>query len=182
MPLHRSSPCTLSSYHILALLRIHKFDENVSTAVHELYPIAHATTLMTDNRADASEQPTSPNGEGQAAPGEDHEEQKGPGDLSISNSTARDVVHWVRDKVDEAEQALAVDAAAASGGGGGGKKQKKKKTTLKQTLMLRGSGIAQYVLTLNLCCSPASCVAAGNPGLAQKLFIIASWTVAWIRT
>jgi hypothetical protein len=37
------------------LLRTHKFEENISTAVKELYPIEHATTLMGDDAEGISE-------------------------------------------------------------------------------------------------------------------------------
>jgi len=44
---------TDDKYEILALLRTHKFEENVATAVKELYPIEHATTMLSDESSGA---------------------------------------------------------------------------------------------------------------------------------
>ena len=82
-------------YEILALLRTHKFEENVLTAVRELYPIEHATTLL----------------------GEDGEAADVTGGISAKTSTPQELLDWINGRVLESEAANAPAAAASSADG-----------------------------------------------------------------
>jgi len=107
---------TDKNYEILALLRTHKFEEGVVTAVKELYPIEHATTLVqaAGERAEAA-----------------------PGTLSAA-SCPEEAMVWLERYVAEA-------SAQAAEAGEGAKKKDKKKFTLKVALQSGGaSDLAQY--------------------------------------
>jgi|MDSY01.1.fsa_nt_gb hypothetical protein len=113
-------------YEILALLRTHKFEENVLTAVRELYPIEHATTLL----------------------GEDGEAADVTGGISAKTSTPQELLDWINGRVLESEAANAPAAAASSADGATAntksKTKKNAKLTLKQALAGRGSGLSQF--------------------------------------
>uniref|UniRef100_A0A6U1AHC6 NFACT RNA-binding domain-containing protein n=1 Tax=Rhizochromulina marina TaxID=1034831 RepID=A0A6U1AHC6_9STRA len=101
------------SYSILAVLRSHKFDETASTAVNQLYPIAHATTLAA------------------AAGGGEADGEGGTTGPLTQESSPDSLREFIR------AQVAAVSEA-------GTKSNKARKLTLKQVLMTRGSGMAQY--------------------------------------
>ena len=66
------------------------------------------------------------------------------GHISANHSTPDQLVGWLVTQIVEDEAAAAAAAAAASGSDGGGKSKKAKKPPLKQLLVNRGSGVAQY--------------------------------------
>jgi len=105
---------TDEKYEILALLRTHKFEENVLTAVKEVYPIEHATTAVS--------------------------EAQGGGAITAQSSPA-DLVDFVKAMVAEAEAGA---RAEEQSGGGSSKAKALKKLTLKLVLQKGGSGLAQY--------------------------------------
>jgi predicted ribosome quality control (RQC) complex YloA/Tae2 family protein len=105
---------TDEKYEILALLRTHKFEENVLTAVKEVYPIEHATSVVPE----------------------------GPPGVLAAQASPAGLVAFVAAVVAEAE--AGARAEAAEKGGGGSKAKALKKLTLKLALQVRGSGLSQY--------------------------------------
>lgn len=137
---------TDGNYEIIALLRSHKFEDDISVQVGEIYPIAFTTTVQQQLSSTSSD--TSSN-------------------CTITDMSPSDFLTWTRERHQEmvaqndeqlrikSEASTVVTVNVASGGGKGGKKgnnqavsgpkkQRAKKMNMRQLLLCKESGVAQF--------------------------------------
>ena len=150
MELYASGNIVLTdgNYEIIALLRSHKFEDDISVQVGEIYPIAFTTTV----------QPLAAVAAAAAA-------LSGPTSVqssSIANMNPDEFVKWTRERYDEmmlqneeqqrlkneTEKVVVVNSSSGKGKKSnpstGAKKQRVKKMNLRQLLLCKESGVALF--------------------------------------
>lgn len=136
---------TDGNYEILALLRSHQFEEDVSIKVNEIYPMAFATSMDT---ALLNRMPMLGTNDIPVKAVTDEAKEAAIGQSIMNQNTnmltmdAPELLVWAEQR--SAENGAWAASAPISKSTGGGKKNKVKKMTMRQLLLSRDSGVSSY--------------------------------------